>query len=1166
MTAKTHSIATTVIWFLFAGFTPCFATNQAADQPEEKILQERLNSMQNLKKLGTALMLYSGDHNETFPGNIAELRPYLDSNMVWIFNNVQYRKIAVASRPDTPMAFDKTMFAKGNGTVVLYNDGHVEFVKPDKLTNMRILQSFFGGTSPNIGSLCGHITDAQTGQPVIDATIHMNMQVVPVTHTDANGFYLIENLPAGPNFRISVDSNEYVGITDYQSMPSIRIQKDTQAIQDFKLDKACMIQVQVVDEANQPVEGAELSVMPFDREIQRKLMTGIKRYNLQTNKDGIALLGGLIPSKMGYQVFATHSTNIESLREDGTKTSTKQQDYAPGKLLAILNSTEFLESGRIILQKGDDVKGRAIYEDGAPATDVNINASRSYVYGNLRRSYFHGSSPVDANGNFTLRHIVPDFYYISASKPAGKEGPVSIADLQTNLPLADKGELTINIPLKSSQPLVSIRGKLTFTNSVPDNVYISASSSDGKYYSNTDWQKSGKDACDTNFVIDRLVPAKYNLSFSSSYIKQKTVENVDAPSEDLEIKLETFERFPIIGTVVNSQTGEPIQSFKARVKQVQSFRSMPTGGWQDMNYKDGSFCVEAIGAGIYQVQIAADGFAWTDSPEINTSQNAPVVIKLSRGGTIKGMVVNDAGQPIDGVKIIPMSKAREMTPTGLSFSEQDTAVTVNGVFELNNITAGMESIKAIYTDYPPSIVDNIVVKEGQTTEGIKIVLSKGATVEGYVYDSAGLPQAGTALIFQNSPYYNWSEEKSGQIATATTDENGYYRAEGLPEKICFVSLPKERNATGVTCRAFVPAKGKVSRYDFGGQPVVKGRVVFDGKPLTDYSMDLTTTERTNSAVFQCFAKSGPNGEFTFGGVPKGKWSIYCVDPENKSKMLKIANIDTDGRDTDTGVIPKGLSTLSVSTEYEPGESKWNITEVFLQYEDIPWGQPISMLEKPSSDNEPYIARNIMAGRYRLILNRGHITLQRIIDIVEGNTDITVRIPKGGASVRGKLVTNYPDWQALWREGHEVVCYLKPDANGNYEFNNLPPGKYNLSPDMLANRGKVLTFELAQGEQKVLDIDTSNMQKTRTGFLQVFVLDEYGIPITTADVYLEGNKDTIKPIFASAPAFHFNTDPGPYTLMIKTSGYREIKQPVEVKIWDFQTTKRKPDPLLIWLEK
>jgi thiol-disulfide isomerase/thioredoxin len=143
MTAKTHSIPTTAIWFSFAGLLLCLGTIKAADPQEEKALRERLNSMQQLRKLGDALNIYAESRGGKYPDKLEKIKTYNDINMVWIMNNVCYIRanITMETPPDKPIAFDKTMLSKGNGTVVLYNDKHVEFLKPDKLETLGIPQT-----------------------------------------------------------------------------------------------------------------------------------------------------------------------------------------------------------------------------------------------------------------------------------------------------------------------------------------------------------------------------------------------------------------------------------------------------------------------------------------------------------------------------------------------------------------------------------------------------------------------------------------------------------------------------------------------------------------------------------------------------------------------------------------------------------------------------------------------------------------------------------------------------------------------------------------------------------------------------------------------------------------------------------------------------------------
>ena len=122
--------------------------------------------------------------------------------------------------------------------------------------------------------LSGHITDAQTGQPVIDAVVSLNrFHSAP---TDIDGFYYFDKFPDGNNLRIAVDSNDYVGIYDYNSMPMVKLAKDKSLIKNFKLDKACVVELRIVDEANNPVKEANISAVLNDDE-KNKHCTGYGR-------------------------------------------------------------------------------------------------------------------------------------------------------------------------------------------------------------------------------------------------------------------------------------------------------------------------------------------------------------------------------------------------------------------------------------------------------------------------------------------------------------------------------------------------------------------------------------------------------------------------------------------------------------------------------------------------------------------------------------------------------------------------------------------------------------------------------------------------------------------------------------------------------------------------
>ncbi len=144
MTAKTHSTPTTVILFSLAALLLCLGTIKAANPQEEKTIEERLNSMQQLSKLGSAIAIYADTHEGKYPKKLEEFESYSGIDVEWLIKNVSYigANVTREAPQSKPIAFDKTMRSKGGGTVVLYNDKHVEFVKPDKFVTLEISQAY----------------------------------------------------------------------------------------------------------------------------------------------------------------------------------------------------------------------------------------------------------------------------------------------------------------------------------------------------------------------------------------------------------------------------------------------------------------------------------------------------------------------------------------------------------------------------------------------------------------------------------------------------------------------------------------------------------------------------------------------------------------------------------------------------------------------------------------------------------------------------------------------------------------------------------------------------------------------------------------------------------------------------------------------------------------
>ncbi|GAI11032.1 unnamed protein product, partial [marine sediment metagenome] len=308
----------------------------------------------------------------------------------------------------------------------------------------------------------------------------------------------------------------------------------------------------------------------------------------------------------------------------------------------------------------------------------------------------------------------------------------------------------------------------------------------------------------------------------------------------------------------------------------------------------------------------------------------------------------------------------------------------------------------------------------------------------------------------------------------------------------------------------------------------------------------SATDGRHSSTFRYYAMTEHDGRFTFGGIPKGKWQIYYEDTEQRNNWIITSVFDLTDRYIDLGLIPSGISTVRISIEYMEGTPKWDIAKAYLKEDDKLWSQPIAQLDKSPDENGPYVAKYILPGEHYLVLMRqDYVTLRQPIEVTENDVNIIVQMPKCASGIYGRLTGKALSGQTVWRKDKTVVGYIRPDEKGNYKLDNLPAGEYLVGGNMLIDKGALLEFELAEGEQKNLDIDVPDIPKIEIGSLQVIVVDENGVLLTGVNVWLEGSTGPIEPIVNSGQGVYFVAKPGKYTLHASFTGYKEVRQAVSV---------------------
>ncbi len=992
------------------------------------------------------------------------------------------------------------------------------------------------------GVLSGLITDADTGEPVANTQIRISCGRIYQTKTDEHGFYAFDKIEKSDNYEISINSWDYIGI-DFNAdrPPTIRLLNDKQVVRHFQLKKACMVELTVKDEDGKPLEDAKIHVSRLAD--SRGWPVGAEESGgngNRTNKEGFVLLGGFPPNDT-YFITIQHSYWVTV---EGRKNfRTHRFDYAPAGIEVFLADPNRIEVIEVILKKGQKIRGYAQYQDGEPADDITIVPEPEWWHANRWIPSFE----VDPNGFFTLEHIVPGIYNIQARIPQG-DGWSGRRILQTQLPPAESDILYVDIPLKSPKNLASISGTIEWIGEKrPRYIRIDAYSAAYGHYSAEIW-----DFEKNTFLIDRMEPGTYRLKVEGDILEPVTIDNVQVPMENLVLELTCAEKPRLYGTVVDVTSKKPLPKYEVRVRKLETLRGpgySQADQWITFEGNNGTFEIEVVGPGIYDIQARAKGYAPAWSQRINTDQNSEVLINLSAGGgSIKGRVLNEDSKPIVNAMVIPLSKASGTSySTKHAFVSQEGAVRTNGAgeFLLTELPSGRETLKISHPDYTFVIEDDIEVNAGQCTDNVNVILPKGGVIEGVVYNQNGEPQGGVGIRAQNEVGYSVTSDDPSILATAVSDPNGFYRITGLPEGICYLMRQDEWNTFGVVRRTVAPQYGKTVHVDFGGTNMLAGQVILEGIPLANQKVIISSPYTHYSGFLKAVVETDSEGRFVFLGIIPGHYGIFYEMNRKRSDWLRLTEFEMKSVVHDLGIIPKEFSILYLTIQ-QPTGSPWDINRVYFKSE-TPGSFIAIPYEQAMNPSQPYKVGPVTPGRYSISVNRpDNISYTKTIDITRETKEVTetILLPDGDSAIYGTITGNI-DSLVLQSIDESIQGYIRKDEKGRYMISHLPTGDYRLGFYPL-KKDYAITFSLLTEQPLEMHIEPSLFDiPASIAIANVSVVSDIGSP-RNASVYLSANGTIIEPEHEMGWQKMFFVVPGHYLLHISCEGYQDVEKQITVK--------------------
>ncbi|WP_266075828.1 S8 family serine peptidase [Haladaptatus caseinilyticus] len=219
----------------------------------------------------------------------------------------------------------------------------------------------------------------------------------------------------------------------------------------------------------------------------------------------------------------------------------------------------------------------------------------------------------------------------------------------------------------------------------------------------------------------------------------------------------TIDRGNLTGTVTDSETGEPVENATVTIDV-----DIGDGDYTAVTDGNGEYEIENVPSGTHNSTVSADGYdEVTDTVTVPVDDTTTANFELDpTPGTISGTVTaSDTGTGVANVTVAAEDNDGNV---------HETTTNENGSYSLG-VPAGMYVVNVAGTpgDYRPEEI--VSVAPGETVDGVDFTVEpRDGAIEGYVINAAGIPVEGATVVDADQGAFN-----------VTTDENGYYRIEGL---------------------------------------------------------------------------------------------------------------------------------------------------------------------------------------------------------------------------------------------------------------------------------------------------------------------------------------------------------------------------------------------------
>jgi uncharacterized GH25 family protein len=780
------------------------------------------------------------------------------------------------------------------------------------------------------GIVSGRVLDSRTKVPVAGVTVRVNpmrrgmslIDTSAVAITDAKGTY---SIPAAPGTLMIMATHPAYEMNNGE----VTLTSGQSVMRDLNISQLARVTGVVVDGERRPVVAAKVSPEAADSEFM-PMMIMRDAPSATTGADG----------KFSVRVRTEANLRLRASKKGlpGAKTETLKLQAGERKSGVVLAMPSGITvTGRVLDPSGQELSGVAVTAAETPTgSDRGMNFRRMVVFGGpmqeeedvvrtasdgtfamqlkegtydfgFRRDGFapkvvraqnvavNATQPIEARlevaseitGRVTRAGSgVPDVIVSAMSdQPAGTmtgpDGSFTITGLAAGSTRVSfrKEDAMINESRSFTAPARDVVIELPIGGTVRGRVVekgtnkpipsfqagVSASRSGGGMMMMAPPLLKSFTAEDGSFVLENVPSGAMNVIASATGYSASRL-NVDVPEgktvSDIVLELEQGVR--LTGRIT-APGGGPLADATVTVQPSPTGAFALTGSVRRATTDaNGEYSLEGLSPGEETIGVSHAKYNSVAKTVVLKGKETKLDVTLEGGMTVSGVVVTDSGAPVADAEV-------EAYSAGAGGERART--NASGAFEMQGLRAGRYRFSAAKNGYVEGTQSDVDISAGTP---IRIVLQSGGTILGRV---TGLAEADMANVTVSA--------RTGRTSSsAVVDPQGNFRIEGAPTGTVSVSAvlqPRDfagRRTSGTQTVELAPGGSQQVTIDFRGDVVIRGRVIRNGKPLTNASVSFNP--RRSNAQASSNGTTDEQGMYSVSGLEEGEHNVSVVDVQRFS--------------------------------------------------------------------------------------------------------------------------------------------------------------------------------------------------------------------------------------------------------------------------------------------